>query len=159
MQYLHGVLDNDQVPQEDLSPRSSEGHLLFQSCWWSVGTWPPVLEGWMMSQGPLLTLQAPRLCPSVGFPSRTTGSEAGGRTPTHASGHQADSGQCPGRTPGPIPCPGWGTDFLVRSESAQSALRASLDTPRPARPWFHITGRGLVTQHVHRSHGTIAQVW
>lgn len=37
------------------------------------------------------------------------------------------------------------TDFLVRSESAQPALRASLDTPRPAWPWFHVIGIGLVT--------------
>ena len=45
MQYLHGVLDKDQVPQEDLSPRSFKGHLWFQSCWWSAGAWPPVLGG------------------------------------------------------------------------------------------------------------------
>lgn len=45
MQYLHGVLDKDQVPQEDLSPRSFKGHLRFQSCWWSAGAWPPVLGG------------------------------------------------------------------------------------------------------------------
>lgn len=68
MQYLHGVLDNDQVPQEDLSPRSSEGHLLFQSCWWSVGTWPPVLGGVDDVTGAFVDTSGCQAVPFCGIP-------------------------------------------------------------------------------------------
>lgn len=96
MQYLHGVLDKDQVPQEDLSPRSFKGHLLVKAVGGLLGPGHQSWEGWMMSQRPLLTLQA-RLCPSVdSAPDHGRRvSEAGGRTSTHASGRAADSGQCP----------------------------------------------------------------